>query len=136
MSKVFLGGTCAESKWREELIPLLKIDYFNPVVEGWTEECIEIENREKNELCDIHLYVITSEAVGCYSIAEAIDSLYQTNKRMVFQVLPDGFDKAQLKSLNAVCKLINEKESDASASMTGDLALLAIYLNFLGRPHD
>ena len=32
--KVFLGGTCAESKWREKLIPLLQCDYFNPVVPG------------------------------------------------------------------------------------------------------
>lgn len=30
--KVFLGGTCNGSIWREKLIPLLKIDYFNPVV--------------------------------------------------------------------------------------------------------
>lgn len=30
--KVFLGGTCNNSTWREELKPLLKIDYFDPVV--------------------------------------------------------------------------------------------------------
>lgn len=29
MKRVFLGGT-RESKWRDELIPMLKIDYFNP----------------------------------------------------------------------------------------------------------
>ena len=40
--KVFLGGTCAESKWREKLIPLLKCDYFNPVVDDWTPECQKI----------------------------------------------------------------------------------------------
>ena len=48
--KVFLGGTCNESTWRDEIIPLLEeagIDYFNPVVEDWTEDCIEIENIEK-----------------------------------------------------------------------------------------
>ena len=33
--KVFLGGTCNESKWRDDLIKLLKIDYFNPVVKDW-----------------------------------------------------------------------------------------------------
>ena len=31
--KVFLGGTCNESTWRDELIKKLKIDYFNPVVD-------------------------------------------------------------------------------------------------------
>lgn len=32
MKKVFLSGTCNESTWRDELIKLLEIDYFNPVV--------------------------------------------------------------------------------------------------------
>ena len=45
--KVFLGGTCAESKWREKLIPLLKCEYFNPVVEDWTPECQKIEEEQK-----------------------------------------------------------------------------------------
>jgi hypothetical protein len=26
---VFLGGTCNESKWRDELISLLNVTYFN-----------------------------------------------------------------------------------------------------------
>lgn len=46
MKRVFLGGTCNESKWREELISKLdlnSIEYFNPVVEDWTKECMEIE---------------------------------------------------------------------------------------------
>jgi hypothetical protein len=37
MKKVFLGGTCNESLWRDKLIKLLKIEYFNPVVPDWTE---------------------------------------------------------------------------------------------------
>lgn len=31
--KVFLGGTCAGWKWRDELQPLLKCDYYNPMRE-------------------------------------------------------------------------------------------------------
>jgi len=38
MKEVFLGGTCNGSKWRDILIPRLKISYFNPVVDNWTEE--------------------------------------------------------------------------------------------------
>lgn len=44
---VFLGGTCAELTWREQLMPMLdkfNITYFNPVVDDWTEECQVIEN--------------------------------------------------------------------------------------------
>ena len=36
--KVFLGGTCNESTWRNRIIPMLAIDYFNPVVDDWNEE--------------------------------------------------------------------------------------------------
>ena len=45
--KVFLGGTCAESKWRDNIIPQLKCEYFNPVVDDWTPECQKIEERKK-----------------------------------------------------------------------------------------
>ena len=33
MKKVFLGGTCNGSSWRDELIKDLKIDYFQPCAE-------------------------------------------------------------------------------------------------------
>ena len=36
--KVFLGGTCNGSNWREELIKELDIDYFNPVIENWDDK--------------------------------------------------------------------------------------------------
>ena len=48
--KVFLGGTCAKSKWRDNIIPQLKCEYFNPVVDDWTPECQKIEEREKKDL--------------------------------------------------------------------------------------
>ena len=67
--KVFLGGTCNESTWRDELIKKLKIDYFNPVVDDWTEECYKEELRQR-EICDYCLYVITPKMTGVYSIAE------------------------------------------------------------------
>ena len=104
MNKVFLGGTCNGSSWREWYIPMLKINYFNPVVEDWTEESKIIEEREKSK-CNVHLYVITNEMKGVYSIAEAVESTFLTST--IFHVIPEGFDKAQLKSLSAVCELIN-----------------------------
>ena len=73
-TKVFLGGTCNGSTWRDELIPKLKIDYFNPVVKDWTPECQAEEERQKNEECMIHLYVITPQQKGVFSIAEMIES--------------------------------------------------------------
>jgi len=41
--RVFLGGTCNKSTWRQRLIKLLKIDYFNPVVDDWNEEALRID---------------------------------------------------------------------------------------------
>lgn len=108
--KVFLGGTCAESKWREKLIPLLKCDYFNPVVEDWTPECQEIEEQEKRS-CMYHLYVITPKMQGVYSIAEAVnDSKENLLRTCVFCVTKEEDDRdwteGELKSLDATTKLI------------------------------
>ena len=108
--KVFLGGTCAESKWRELIIPQLRCDYFNPVVEDWTPECQENEEREK-KICNYHLYVITPKMQGVYSIAEAVnDSRSLSKGGCVFCVTKEDDDrdwtKAELKSLNATAKLI------------------------------
>ena len=90
LKKVFLGGTCAESTWREELIPLLKINYFNPVVEDWTPECMEEELRQR-DTCDYCLYVITPRMLGVYSIAEVIDDSNKRPKKTIFAVIePEG----------------------------------------------
>ena len=109
--RVFLGGTCNESKWRENLIKLLKIDYFNPVVEDWTPECMEEEIRQR-KLCDYCLYVITPKMTGVYSIAEAVDDSNKKPKQTIFCVLKKDeykkFDKGQLKSLISVGKMIEK----------------------------
>ena len=57
-SKVFLGGTCNNSTWRDELDSIIQINKFNPVVEDWTPECQAIEIDEKENKCNIHFYCI------------------------------------------------------------------------------
>ena len=71
MKKVFLGGTCS-SKWRDAFISTLKIDYYNPVVDDWTPSAQQEEDRQK-KLCQYHLYVVTPNMEGIFSIAELID---------------------------------------------------------------
>lgn len=130
MSKVFLGGTCNGSEWRNELIPYLEeleVDYFNPVVEDWTEECIKEEEYQKNEVCDIHLYVITKEQNGPYSMCEALndawtikDSLYHNEtttvaEHVIFYVDPDGFDKKTLNSIKQCGVLIENVLPDTDS---------------------
>ena len=107
--KVFLGGTCNHSTWRDKLIPLLKIDNFNPVVDDWNEESQKRELQER-ETCDICLYVITPKMTGVYSIAEVVDDSNKQPDKTVFYIMETDdnktFDKGQLKSLHNVGKMV------------------------------
>ena len=109
--KVFLGGTCAESKWRDQIIPHLTCDFFNPVVPDWTPECQKIEEEQK-KICDYHLYVITPKMKGVFSIAEAVNDSCKMGPKAVFCVTKEqddrDWDKAEQKSLDAVGRLIRE----------------------------
>ena len=112
-NKVFLGGTCT-SNWRNKLLTKLDesgIMYFNPVVDDWTPECIEVEDDEKNNKCNIHLYYIDSSMSGVYSIAELVKSCYDTILKsnvdlVLFVVNSDGFSDSQIRSFNAVGRLV------------------------------
>ena len=125
--KVFLGGTCADTTWREELIEDLMVEYFNPVVDDWTEDCIKIENDEKENKCNIHLYVITKEMEGAYSIAEAVESVHNKDKKTIFWVISNGFEKHQLKSFQAICELI--KKHGGKAVLQNNMNGLAKVIN-------
>lgn len=128
MSKVFLGGTCNESTWRDELIPMLSIEYYNPVVEDWTPECMEEEIRQR-EICDFCLYVITSEMTGVYSIAEVVDDSNKRPDKTVFCFIMDGFSGGQIKSLIQVEKMVIKNGAKACNSLQD----VANYLNNGGR---
>lgn len=123
-AKVALMGTCAESTWREELIPQLEIDYFNPVVDDWTPECQEEEIRQR-ESCDYVLYVISSEMQGAYSIAEVVDDSNKRPEKTVFCYLEDGFEAHQIKSLKQVAKMVAENGAKVCVSLED----VARYLN-------
>lgn len=124
MKKVFLGGTCNGSAWRDELIEMLEINCFNPVVDDWTEECYQEELKQR-EICDYCLYVITPRMTGVYSIAEVVDDSNKRPERTIFCVLGEDkmqnvserspyaeirnkvyFNKSQLKSLDKVGRMV------------------------------
>lgn len=131
-SKVFLGGTCNGSTWREKVIPLLNYEFFNPVVENWTPECQIEEERQKNEVCDIHLYVITPKIKGVFSIAEAVESSMTDGKKCIFCVVAkeeDGtlFSDEMTRSLLAVMKIIRKHGGQTFTKLTDTV----IYLNSL-----
>ena len=108
--KVFLGGTCHNSNWREKLIPLLKengINYFNPVVEDWTPECMKEEIKQRQE-CDICLYVI-SYIESVFSIAEVVDDANNRPNKTALVILPEFFNKYQMKHLNQIAMMVASK---------------------------
>ena len=110
MAKVFLGGTCNESTWRDEVISKLTIDYFNPVVPDWTADCQEEEIKQR-QICDFCLYVITPSMTGVYSIAEAVEDSVKRPISTVFCYIDyDGkkFSNEQIKSLERVGNMIRK----------------------------
>ena len=108
-SKVFLGGTCNESSWRKDLIPMLDMNYFNPVVDDWNKEAQQEEEYQK-EICTYHLYTITPKMTGVYSIAEVVDDSNKRPGGTIFCILSederDIFTEGQVRSLSAVADII------------------------------
>jgi len=119
--RCFLGGTCNESTWRDKLIKKLDIDYFNPVVEDWTPECMDEEIKQRKS-CDYVLYVLTPKMTGVYSVAEVVDDSNKRPEKTVFCFLEsdDGsdFTKGQIKSIKQVAKMVEENGATVCESLT------------------
>ncbi len=109
MVKVFLGGTVNGSKWRDHVISKLKIDYFNPVVDEWSDQAYQRELLER-ETCDFCLYVITPKLTGFYSIGEVVDDSNKRPHKTIYCVVEEDegktFSPHQVKSLKAVGKMV------------------------------
>lgn len=129
--KVFLGGTVADSTWRQELIPLLTIDYFNPVVDDWNEEAYQRELYER-EHCEYNLYVITPKLIGYYSIAEIMDDAMKKSDRTIYAFFnEDGdseFSPAQIISLEE----LGRKVASYGSVWARSLQEIADFLNYAG----
>ena len=130
--KVFLGGTCASSTWREELQCKLdseRIETFNPVVPNWTPECQAEEDyhRENDDIC---LYVITPEGEGFYSFVEVTDVSNKRPDSTVLCILTEAngkkFEGHSLKCALKTAKLVAKN----GVFVTDNLDQLATFLNF------
>jgi len=130
MKRVFLGGTCNESTWRNRMMIYLfgeGIEYFNPVVPDWTEACMAQEIQER-ETCDFVLYTITPKMTGVYSIAEVVDDSNKRPEKTIFVLLRDDgemrFTTGQWKSLGAVAKMVTRN----GGQVFDNLKSAAIYI--------
>jgi hypothetical protein len=129
--RIALMGTCNNSTWRDYLIPMLDIEFFNPVVEDWTPECMENEILQR-QTCDYVLYTITPEMTGVYSIAEVVDDSNKRPHKTIMCILNDSkdgstFSKHQTKSLTQVGKMVEENGGVVFTS----LIEVANYVNHL-----
>lgn len=127
-NKVFLGGTCNDSTWREKLIKKLDVSYFNPVVDNWDENAKKLEIKER-ETAEFVLYVITPLMTGVYSIAEVVDDSNKRPKTTLFCVLNKDddkkFERFQKNSLNEVENLVKKN----GAKVFKNLTEIADFLN-------
>lgn len=130
MPKVFLGGTCNESTWRNRMMIYLYeagLEYYNPVVNDWTEDDVANEILQR-ESCDFCLYAITPKMTGVYAIAEVVDDSNKRPEKTILVLLrEDGrekFTEDQWESLGAVAKMVNEN----GAQVFTDLKVSVIWL--------
>jgi hypothetical protein len=112
--RVFLGGTCNESTWRNRMMVYLfdvGLEYFNPVVDDWDSKAQENELKER-ETCDYCLYTITPKMIEVYSIAEVIDDSNKRPDKTILIILREDdherFLEGKWKSLNAVAKMVKQ----------------------------
>lgn len=132
--KVFLGGTCGSSKWRELVKPRLHIEYYDPVCVGeWTQAAYLRELQER-EIADFVAYVVTPKMTGVYSIAEVVDDSNKRPAKTLFCYLEQDdeaiFAKAQIKSLIAVAKMVQNN----GGKVFENLDELVRYLNTFAEP--
>ncbi len=126
--KVFLGGTVNDSKWRDRIMPKLKIEYFNPVVENWNQEAYEREIYER-EHADYCLYVITPRMEGFYSLAEVVEDSHKKTEKTIYCYLEEDGDRKfsayQIEALQNIGKKIEEN----GAIWKKTLDEVVLYLN-------
>lgn len=106
---VFLGGTCATSTWRQELIPMLKdsVPYFDPQVADWTPADAEKEDACK-PVAAINVFVITGDALGTYSGFEICEEAHRAPEKLVFATV-GNLPENQVKGIAKIKKALANK---------------------------
>ena len=99
MTKVFLGGVGNMSTWRSQVIPKLKIAYFDPE-----------NDTETQEDFDFLLFVITPCMIGFNLIPELVDLSNKKPEKTLYCALFEdqgrAFSSHQKKSLEAIGKMV------------------------------
>lgn len=108
-NSVFLGGTCANSTWRTNLISLLNdnVPYFDPQVADWTPADAEREDACK-PVAGINVFVITGDALGTYSGWEICEEAHRAPEKLVFAAVGE-LPENQVKGITKIKKALVAK---------------------------
>ncbi|XP_046570432.1 uncharacterized protein LOC124278705 [Haliotis rubra] len=95
--QVFLGGSCSGTTWRQEkAIPYLKLQsltFYNPVVNNWRPELIELEDRAK-QAAQLLFFMIDNHTRAVVSMVEV--AYLVGSRRQVVLVYNDSWEKVIL----------------------------------------
>ena len=105
---VFLGGTCADSVWRKQLIPMFseRIPFFDPQVTNWTREDAEREDACKLR-AKIIVFVIAAGALSTYSGFEICEEAHRAPEKLIFATVGE-LPENQLKGVAKIKKALTE----------------------------
>lgn len=95
---VFLGGTCATSTWRDELIPMLdpEVDYFNPqLAPGMWNKAAAAQEDACKDVAEVLVFVISPEGLGTYSGFEISECAFKRPSELVFCAVGDLGDQTR-----------------------------------------
>lgn len=118
---VFLGGTCANSTWRADLIGKLNesVPYFDPQVADWTPADAEREDACK-PVAGINVFVITGDALGTYSGWEICEEAHRAPEKLIFATVGD-LPENQVKGIAKIKKALVAKGCRVCESL-GEIA--------------
>lgn len=104
---VFLGGTCANSTWRKDLIAKLRdnVPYFDPQVAEWTEADAAREDACK-PVARYNVFVITGDALGTYSGWEIHEEATKDASKLIFCTVGE-LPENQVKGIGKIKKGLN-----------------------------
>lgn len=130
---IFLGGTVANNKWRDDFIPALrgrgfkKEEIFNPVVEDWTEEDAKKEEIAKKKATHLVFYLGDPQQAGnplsTYSMIEATMALYDRARDTVVIFDPTGIEGHFLKAYKQTERVFRARFPEANIFSNVDDAL-------------
>ncbi|XP_039288243.1 uncharacterized protein LOC111044525 isoform X2 [Nilaparvata lugens] len=120
--EVFLGGSCNPTTWRQNVaIPLLEklgITYYNPQVEEWSADLLELEHVAK-EQASVLFYVIDSQT---RNIAGVIEAAHLAGARRKLVLVLDKYQPGQsLASGTETISQLEYEELSAGVQVLQDL---------------